>query len=1036
MGIFKETLNSYIRKQLKARQDVISTHTNRSLTPAFHAYTTNKYCNIRMSSGVDITDDKLLELTGEGTKIGNVVLENDLRGYGLAKNYILQGGTLLNPKGAKSPTMRKGFPGKARPLGGAYGDPLMRGNAKDGYGIVPMPGITDFNVRTKSAYGSLREGKVNFVCHNLRQLAVLEILYMRPGYPVLMEWCWDPYLDNKGKIVKGVDIDKHFISNNIDFFKGELSQLYISAEITRQREASFGNYDALLGLCKNFSYSARPDGGFNCTTELMAVGESLTSLKGKDKTLKDIKSFAVDEDNTSSVIYKDVKIPHILDFLQKTHDFIYQKGDEDNLDDASRSSTTEGSDDHLGDENDETKVGRNFNKSAAYHGRMQRRGNSWITLYKDRLNTYNKPYDEVKGLYIKEYINVKPNIYKRQHTMHFTEGRDKWKEAVKTALIVGTAVATGGLSILVNSWLGDDDSQAVTEGYIRLDALCYIINKYSMNHNPKDPDQRLNCLQTLNYNPVLGGTKNALRMNTFKQYNRDLGAIVSNQTGHTWAPNIVDCSTDPYVCLMPAQLTDKHQKYGNSKSYIRPIENSYGFPDGPDGEDFNAQWERCFGEGKVQKVLRDSYKSIGHIMINLRFLLKCHESMFDQGKENSDYSLGNFIAKVLEGVNAVMGNGLKLSMVTDNQFPNVTQIVDLNQEPKTDYHDIFEFNVLSNDTIVRNFSFNSAIPSAMASTIAIGAGDPDNVSNLDAVTFAAMNRGIRNRIYQPSGLNKKVPSDEEKKEIKDKYNAEMLEIQRLGTNIADYQVTIQTGGLFHNTEAAKNEIAIAKTNLTRMQTLINIVSTKDKEGNQDPKINPPASTPIPIKIDMTLDGIGGLVIGQLFRVKEDRLPLQYRNKRIIFVVVSEEQKIDASGNWTTKISGQMQLFPDPSKVKPETDASIALAKFNPQPYAQRLATALHAVYDDEIEVETILLRSNLTELEIQRIQDYFNSSTKYTESGLRNMQLHEWIEDDYVPAVAQALRASGSSNEKQRREMAVKMFKKLNQKPFGSLDES
>ena len=311
-----------------------------------------------------------------------------------------------------------------------------------------------------------------------------------------------------------------------------------------------------------------------------------------------------------------------------------------------------------------------------------------------------------------------------------------------------------------------------------------------------------------------------------------------------------------------------------------------------------------------------------------------------------------------------------------------------------------------------------------------------NFSNLDAVTFAAMNRGIRNRIYQPSGLNKKVPSDEEKKEIKDKYNAEMLEIQRLGTNIADYQVTIQTGGLFHNTEAAKNEIAIAKTNLTRMQTLINIVSTKDKEGNQDPKINPPASTPIPIKIDMTLDGIGGLVIGQLFRVKEDRLPLQYRNKRIIFVVVSEEQKIDASGNWTTKISGQMQLFPDPSKVKPETDASIALAKFNPQPYAQRLATALHAVYDDEIEVETILLRSNLTELEIQRIQDYFNSSTKYTESGLRNMQLHEWIEDDYVPAVAQALRASGSSNEKQRREMAVKMFKKLNQKPFGSLDES
>ena len=222
MGIFKETLNKYVRYQLESRQKIISTNENRSNTPAFHAYTTNKYCNIRMASGVDITDNELLELTGENTKIGKVVLENDLKGYGLAKNYILQGGTLLNPKGAKTPAMRRGFPGQGRPLGGAYGDPLMRGNAKDGYGIVPMPGITDFNIRTKSAYGSLREGKVNFVCHNLRQLAVLEILYMRPGYPVLMEWCWDPYIDNKGKIVKGADIDTHYISNNVDKEKNHM----------------------------------------------------------------------------------------------------------------------------------------------------------------------------------------------------------------------------------------------------------------------------------------------------------------------------------------------------------------------------------------------------------------------------------------------------------------------------------------------------------------------------------------------------------------------------------------------------------------------------------------------------------------------------------------------------------------------------------------------------------------------------------------------------------------------------------------------
>jgi hypothetical protein len=49
-------------------------------------------------------------------------------------------------------------------------------------------------------YGSLREAKVNFVCHNKRQLSALEILYMRPGMPVLLEWQWSPFIDNDGLI--------------------------------------------------------------------------------------------------------------------------------------------------------------------------------------------------------------------------------------------------------------------------------------------------------------------------------------------------------------------------------------------------------------------------------------------------------------------------------------------------------------------------------------------------------------------------------------------------------------------------------------------------------------------------------------------------------------------------------------------------------------------------------------------------------------------------------------------------------------------
>ena len=72
---------------------------------------------------------------------------------------------------------------------GAYGDPKIRADrdANDTYGMVPMPGITDANIRTKSDDGSLREAQVNFTCHNRRQLEILEALYMRPGYPIILQ---------------------------------------------------------------------------------------------------------------------------------------------------------------------------------------------------------------------------------------------------------------------------------------------------------------------------------------------------------------------------------------------------------------------------------------------------------------------------------------------------------------------------------------------------------------------------------------------------------------------------------------------------------------------------------------------------------------------------------------------------------------------------------------------------------------------------------------------------------------------------------
>ena len=961
MGIFKESLDKFIQNQFEARQEVLGIKENRSgvMDGAFHAFTTNKYCNIRMASCVDIQGSEILDLD---LKVGNVQLEKEYFGSGLARSYILQGGTLLNPKGAKTPAMRRGFPGGGRPLGGVYGDPLARANAKDGYGLVPMPGITKLNIRTKSAYGSLREAKVDFTCHNLRQLAVLEVLYMRPGYPVMLEWGWSPYIFKGSKGGIGVNKYQSWVSD-LDYFWGRkpngslvdpATQTELYDDIHFRRKSSQGNYDGIIGLCKNFSYSARPDGGFNCTTELMAVGEVLTTLKGNliSYSTSYFKNKGGSGLNADDIVATDITthLPVLLDMLQKTHDFKYNINAKDIFGEdgnwfyrarESRSSRTQGDDGKFGTDDDVIEVGAKFNKSAAYHKPVSITGNGALNFYDERVNVYNIPRAEVEKRYREEFLEsnlnedgsliIKDNI----HLINFKEGRTGWQDFLvgATAVAGGVgAVASGGLTLALSITAASllkqyqDNNLGCTEAFIRLDALCYMMNKYCITPHNKSADKtknldRLNMFQTMTYNPY----KRKYVMNPYKEYEKDMYDLLkdslSGAPGFALMNQIADCSTDPYVCMMPKQISGTPEGYSDENVNYPPVANNFGFQ----GDHFRSggRFFESFPKDS-EETKKASFGSIGHIHVNIRFLLKCHDEIYGEaGKENSDYSIGNFMKKVIDGINKVMAGNVKLGLVTDNTNPGITSIVDLNQDPQVKYEDIFKFNVLANNTAVRNFSFNSAIPSAMASTIAIGAQSADDCESLDAVTFAAINRGIKNRLYQrqlDSKGEQEITGDEGDK-LRQNLVKELKEIGTISNALYEYQLMVMSGEIFQDSgEETRNKKGHLKTQVGRLKDLVNIVSMKNSAGviEKDKKKNPPSSTPIPIKLDMTFDGISGLTMGQLFRVDETRLPQAYRGKNVIFVVVAEDQNIDANGNWTTKISGQMQLFPgtpDSSVVK-------------------------------------------------------------------------------------------------------------------------
>lgn len=237
MSIFKESFPGYIQQQIETRQKLISG----DIRNAAVKHLNSRSSWVRMSSSVNVNGSA-----------------------DLAKNNVLFNGTSSNT-GVGQYQMNKGF-GNSN---GTY--------KKGPLGFRPMPGIDNISVKNKGAYGSLREVVVNFKCWDINQLEDLEVLYMRPGYTLLIEWGWSNYLvEDKNGNGQLKQMNEYYDILNITTPK-TISE--ITKELRAKIENSQGNYDAMYGKIKNYSWSARTDGGYDCTTTIISVGEVIESLK-------------------------------------------------------------------------------------------------------------------------------------------------------------------------------------------------------------------------------------------------------------------------------------------------------------------------------------------------------------------------------------------------------------------------------------------------------------------------------------------------------------------------------------------------------------------------------------------------------------------------------------------------------------------------------------------------------------------------------------------------------------------------------------
>jgi len=256
--LFGESISPEVIKQLERRAEVLSRGVRNSNDLR---YLNEKTSWVRMISGVNTQEAGKEAYTSKS-----------------AKEFILSGGEL--EWDGKKFIRRKGFNTSDNI------EERGRYNYDKDLGIRPEAGITSFNVKSIGTYGVLKEALVGFNVWTRQDLQKAQDLFLRPGVTAIVEWGNAVHIKNSGNISDVLEIaseNEYFTLNNSENIAKILSENKIN---------NFFNYDAFLGFISNFTWSFRPDGGYDCTVKLVSKGavlESLTAYRSTFDVIAEIK---------------------------------------------------------------------------------------------------------------------------------------------------------------------------------------------------------------------------------------------------------------------------------------------------------------------------------------------------------------------------------------------------------------------------------------------------------------------------------------------------------------------------------------------------------------------------------------------------------------------------------------------------------------------------------------------------------------------------------------------------------------------------
>ena len=856
MSIFKSTLKPFVAAQLKAREKVIGQVNDKGIAGTgmrsedFLRYTSGKNGWVRMISMVDYNSQKFNPKTGKFEDDGKYKDDQ------LAKKYILEGGTLYNNR------LRKGV----NAIDGVYGsnldkisnDPKSKLTDRT-FGIRPMPGITSVSVQNKLAYGSLREATINFYAWDKHQLEELEILFMRPGYSVFLDWGWSQYLDHNlngsNESIQSYPDNiriKNFDVTTPDVFSKNIPESDYYDAIDKTVEKTNGNYDAMLGYVKNFNWQLMSNGGYQCSSTIISRGEVLEGIKAS-ANLKIIIGSPIPPVIDPSA---EPKMP--ISFFEKI--FLTLKG-------AINSSelTDLGNPIPKVDEN-------NVKNENASTPPLKKTGE----FYNQNISDINKVEDELKVLYnnIIQGLSEDTFLYKYYDNEEIILGK-------------GYPVPDPIGAVLPSE--GTADGSGIE--YLNLNTLIAIIQRFLIPRN-KDTHEPLIYLVVPYETPCLMSEDTvSIDPMTCLIKNQYATFIMDTQNGDD--PNQVGFQPQIYNSF---SFISGSYKVGNPRS-LGTFPNEERIQIGKKAKIQNANKSVKEFEYNIVNI-----GEIGNVYVSIGKIIDIYRSL--AGSENG-VDVIDFLKTLLEDISFSLGGINDFKLYTDK---NTIQIIDtkyLESGKDSLYNDKFSFNLIGLKSICRDVKINSRIFEEQSTMIGIGASAGGNINNLGDVYASSQvifNKGLKDRIVRNMEYGS-IQNQDKLKLVTD----EDLYYYNIYNNIfalSNYlkKKVIGTDKVINGVNQGYNSISAPSENeITNAASLLKTVHFQLNGKDVDFKAL------IPFELEITLDGIGGFVTGQIFTINKDFLPKEYFNKNIGFAITGISHMLQ-NNDWVTIIKAQICLL--------------------------------------------------------------------------------------------------------------------------------